>query len=58
MQSHWISVLDRMPERDGRYLVVELHPTQWIDVCALRNKRFDFPVTHWMELPKPPEEKK
>ena len=49
--SEWISVKDRLLEKDGRYLVVEKHTNKWIGVASKRNGEFDFPVTHWMPLP-------
>jgi len=56
--NEWISVEDRLPEKDGRYIVVENHHGQWIGVSSMRRGDFDMPITHWMPLPSPPEDKK
>lgn len=54
----WINAKERLPEKDGRYLVVESHwrSNTWIGVSPMRNGKFDLPITHWMELPKAPED--
>jgi len=52
MKDKWISVKERFPEKDGRYLVIEMHFTPWVGVCSLRNGKWDNgSVSHWMELP-------
>lgn len=52
----WVSVLDKMPEKDGRYLVVEKYNSMiWVGVASMRQGKFDMPVTHWMSLPSAPE---
>lgn len=62
--SEWISVKDRLPEKQCDYLVTDG------DACMLaafriRNYEWDFYrndfwdsdlVTHWMPLPQPPKE--
>ena len=58
-QSDWISVDERLPERNGRYLV---HCDLKIDnlVCILCYNKvdgFDETVTHWMPLPEVPPKK-
>lgn len=50
----WIKASDRMPEKDGRYLVVEDHHCKWIGVSSMREGKFDMLITHWMELPEAP----
>lgn len=52
----WISIKDRQPEKDGRYLVVENHGYRWVGVCQMRNGKFDMDVAHWMPLPEAPNE--
>jgi len=52
----WISVKDRLPEKDGRYLVVEDHHYKWVGVCSMRNGKFDYPVKYWMPIPEAPKE--
>lgn len=55
----WISVKDKMPEKDGRYLVYIVYNSfsDWTGVSSLRNGVFDDKnVTHWMELPSKPIE--
>ena len=64
--SKWISVEDRLPEKQGYYLVyteedgvfsAEYNPKRercpWTDESE---GYCDFPVTHWMPLPEPPKE--
>lgn len=51
----WIDAKEQMPEKDGRYLVVEDHSYKWIGVSTMRNGKFDMPIKYWMELPSPPE---
>lgn len=55
MRTNWISVKDRMPTENGRYLVVERHLYKWVGVSTMRNGKFDMPITYWMPLPEPPE---
>lgn len=55
MESKWIKVTDRMPDEDGRYLIVESILYVWVGVCSFRQGRWDSPtVTHWMPLPEKP----
>jgi hypothetical protein len=56
--TEWISVKDRLPDKDGRYLVVENHPTKWVGVSTMRNGVFDLPILYWQPLPEAPKEKK
>lgn len=60
-QSEWISVEDRMPEREGTYLVCTYKRAIKFDFYGhygVRDKpQFDYDVTHWMPLPQPPEMK-
>jgi hypothetical protein len=52
----WISTEDRMPEKDGRYIVYEKYNSMsWVGVSALRGGSFDVAsTTHWMSLPEAP----
>lgn len=52
---NWISVKDRLPDEDGRYLVVENHLYRWVGVSTMRNGEFDMPVEYWMPLPELPK---
>jgi uncharacterized protein DUF551 len=52
----WIKANDRLPEKDGRYLVVEKRFGNWRGVSSYRAGHFDFPVTHWMPLPELPSD--
>lgn len=51
----WIKFADRIPEKDGRYFVVEENHYHWVGVSSFRNGKFDTKVIYWMELPKAPE---
>lgn len=51
----WFSTKLRMPEKDGRYLVVEHHHGQWVGVTSLRDGQFEIPTSHWMPLPEKPK---
>lgn len=63
----WISVNDRLPEKSGKYLVCTNRGNVY------QTKFYSYPeetgghwgqkdkgksITHWMEMPKPPQEKK
>lgn len=62
----WISVKDRMPKEEGRYIVYadkgvksafyETYEgeSRWTDEGE---RYWDIHVTHWMPLPEPPKEK-
>lgn len=56
----WIKCEDRMPDKDGRYLVAEKFHfgiDYWVGVSSLRNGKWDVPLTrYWQELPEAPEE--
>lgn len=56
--SPWISSKDHMPEKDGRYLVVEEHWTAWVGVSSMRQGKFDVQPLYWQEIPEAPKEKK
>lgn len=54
---NWISIKDKMPEADGRYLVCEKSQSgyKWVGVSSLRKGYWDCSMTtHWMALPAPP----
>lgn len=53
----WISVKKKMPDKDGRYLIVEYSPSNhpWVGISNLRNGKWDDQSTEfWMEIPEPP----
>jgi len=53
----WVSVSDKMPDADGRYLVCCDYWSKWIGVDALRNGKWgDEKVSHYMPLPLPPKD--
>lgn len=58
--SKWISCKDRMPDKDGRYLVCEPYSSsngEWFGVSSLRNGRWDNnQITHWQPITEPPNE--
>ena len=62
----WISVKDRLPGENGRYLTANKRYDDKIDVFDLwfdggfwyiddEDDMFDFEVTHWMPMPQPPK---
>ncbi len=53
--NEWISTKEKMPVKDGRYLIYEPR-YNWTGVSSLRNGVFDdTTASHWMELPGKPE---
>ena len=58
--SKWVSVKDRLPEKDGRYLAYGSafgRCRMGILYYSAELKHFnDGEVTHWMPLPEPPNE--
>lgn len=68
-QPQWISVEDRMPELRKAVLVyaplykniwaVTLHEDgnwyYWSPITRMYKPEFEGPITHWMQLPEPPE---
>lgn len=56
---HWNKCSDKMPDKEGRYIVYEGIRYNWIGVMSLRNGKWDSEaVSHWMHLPNKPEDKK
>jgi hypothetical protein len=53
--NEWINAKEQMPDKNGRYLVIEDHSYHWMGISTLRNGRFDMPILYWMDLPKKPE---
>ena len=62
----WISVKDRLPQENGRYLTANKRWDDKINVFDLwfnggfwyvdgEDDVFDFEVTHWMPMPNPPK---
>lgn len=57
--TEWISVEERLPERNGRYLThcnVEGQSLVCILYCCNVDGFNESEVTHWMSLPQPPKE--
>ena len=54
--SEWVKCSERLPEKDGRYLVCEKWVTgQWVGVGRFVNDKFECSMTiAWQELPEPP----
>lgn len=59
--SEWISVEERLPEREGKYLTYTTRRTVEISSFYpfyLNDKpQFDYWITHWMPLPETPKMK-
>jgi RimJ/RimL family protein N-acetyltransferase len=55
--NEWIDIKDRKPDKDGRYLVVEVYSNYpWVGVCSLREGKWDSPsIKYWMPLPEAPK---
>ena len=65
----WIPVTERLPEKNGYYLVsrrmdtsdglppLEVTMRQFYIKSGWQSVSEAYPVTHWMPLPQPPEEK-
>lgn len=55
----WISVEERLPEREGKYLAYTIRGTIEMARCYsyyVNDKpQFDYWITHWMPLPEPPK---
>ena len=56
--SQWIKFIERKPQTDGRYLVIENYLYRWVGVSAMRNGKFDMPIKYWQPLPDLPDELK
>lgn len=60
-RQEWISVDDKLPEKEGQYLVYT--GLCGIRVCSFRTSiitdrlSFEYNCTHWMPLPEPPKMK-
>lgn len=50
----WIDIKEKLPEKDGRYIVCVEYSPQWIGISSLRNGVWDDSlITHWQPLPEP-----
>ena len=62
--TEWISVEDRLPEKDGKYIVCtargSVYCTRFKAYGKIGNFQTDINthITHWMPLPEPPKEVK
>lgn len=60
-QRGWISVDERLPERQGTYLVHTVKGAikfgEFRSYLVNDEPQFDYFVTHWMPLPEPPQVK-
>jgi hypothetical protein len=62
LSNDWISVEDRLPKENGRYLIMTVFKNTPVRYTSYK-KEIDYPwawfgegeVTHWMPLPEPPE---
>ena len=70
MPNEWISVKDRLPKKDGKYIVARREgrnysisvrkfrkevPCWYTGYCGHWERRTNA-ITHWMPLPEPPKE--
>ena len=62
--TEWISVEDRLPEKDGKYIVCTARGSVYCTRFKAYGKSGNFQtdinthITHWMPLPEPPKEAK
>jgi hypothetical protein len=65
MEVDWISVEERLPSENDRYLTVSIDPwfgttvvdtMRWSGVWMYDGRQTEAKVTHWMQLPEPPKE--
>lgn len=60
-KQEWISVEDRLPEREGKYIAYTTRGTieiaRFYSYYVNDKPQFDYWITHWMPLPQPPETK-
>jgi hypothetical protein len=64
-QQRWVSVKDRLPDKDGKYLVCgkvalsDIHgePIQLVRFTERKEWLTSLSVKYWMPLPEPPKEK-
>lgn len=66
--SGWISVKNRMPEKEGQYLcwfgentvckgaAIATYLKEWKAFGSLESRKIYPNITHWMPLPEPPKE--
>jgi Protein of unknown function (DUF551) len=56
-QHVWIKCSERLPEKDGRYLVIEeLKNLKYIEATSIYDGKWNISrITHWMDLPLPPD---
>lgn len=62
----WTDAKEKIPEKDGRYLVIEnnrwiemsndpdIDKSPYIRISSFQKDKFDIPVKYWMELPNAP----
>ena len=50
--SDWIYCKDRMPDKDGRYIVCNKSSWVHVEICSLRKGKWDaYNVYAWMPIP-------
>jgi len=55
LAQQWVSVDERLPDREGRYLTINEEGSYWCDAWSpLHNWTGALKITHWMPLPAPP----
>lgn len=56
----WISVNDRLPEKEGRYIVTKIYDKEHSTTAYFTGSVFEnydgYRVTHWQPLPNPPKQ--
>lgn len=62
---NWVSVTERLPSENDRYLTVSIEPwfgttvvdiMRWSGVWMYDGRQTEAKVTHWMPLPEPQKE--
>jgi hypothetical protein len=54
--SEWISVKERLPDKNGRYLICTKYTSKRIELTLFEDGEWAYyKVSHWMALPEAPK---
>lgn len=54
----WVNAKERLPEKEGRYLIIEDHHYNWVGMSEFKDGKFNLSVNYWVRPPELPEDKK